>query len=85
MSILIRKSFLKVNKSFLLKKRYVHEVAVKGFGESNVDRYNSGRPSYSPEAIRQIGKIIQNNIEKNSINENDVKILELGAGNFESQ
>lgn len=52
----------------------VHNVAVDGFGETNVDRYNRGRPDYSFETVAQVGNILSGVVSTNPI------VLELGAG-----
>lgn len=57
-------------------RQIVHKVAEAGFGESNVLKYNSGRPSYSIEVTNYVKGIIDQCHENRSID----KILELGAG-----
>ena len=60
----------------------MHNIAVKGFAQSNVDKYNNGRPSYTSETVTQVLSIINNYIvNAKPIDSNKPhKLVELGAG-----
>jgi SAM-dependent methyltransferase len=56
-----------------------HPSAQTGFTKDNIERYESGRPSYSPEVIGQVVKLIEAKSSSRSRQE-PYSFLEIGAG-----
>jgi SAM-dependent methyltransferase len=57
----------------------LHPSAQSGFSKENIERYEIGRPSYSPEVLNNVIKLIEKSTKSPSHNE-PYSILEIGAG-----
>jgi hypothetical protein len=58
----------------------VHSAAVEGFGSTNIERYERGRPKYPTEALQHIISLIAGSAATSSSSASPSCIVELGAG-----